>query len=586
MRPFAYCSVQVVSRRMGRGSEFWIGMLVLAAALLCFEPALAQTGLLNQGQGFMVKPMRMEGMAPAGQAIDMLLEVRNIEGTRPVVVDLRLVELSQTIDGGWRLIEPGSEDTSALLSSREWATLSADRVVVEPMAPAEITARLNVPASARGVYFAGVVAETPVPENATGITVRVRFLIPVIVNIQGRPVRQQVVLDDAAMTYKAEPGAVPTTTAHLRIENRGRTFSRVRGTLRIERESDGLWRPVTTVNVPERGIIPGVAIELGDDLRRRLPTGDYRLRGEIYVDGRRVAPIEKEIAFVGDPDADIPAYDTTLQLTPGLLDLDVAPGATRTTVVRVENPGDDPVNVAMVAAIPRVLAGVEMGDLKGVDYSAAAWTEIRPAAFTIAPGRWQNVRVVSRVPRNGAIHPHYYADLILNGTYPDGQSAGETRSTVHLANREGETIVDGIVEQLQLAEGDKPAEFIVQVRLANVGNVGVSPQARALVLNPQGRAERSVILSGDEGPLLPLGKRIFSGELSLEGLEPGYYALRAVATLVPGEETTMQHVLLIEAGESDGAPLVTLLDAATAELPGEIYLPADETIEGDAVDAE
>jgi hypothetical protein len=240
----------------------------------------------------------------------------------------------------------------------------------------------------------------------------------------------------------------------------------------------------------------------------------------------------------------------------------------------------------MAATMPRVLAGVEIGSIQGADYSAAAWTEVRPAEFTIAPGRWQNVRVVSRVPRDGAMHPHYYADLILNGTYADGQSAGETRSTVHLANREGETIVDGIVEQLQLAEGDKPAEFIVQVRLANVSNVGVSPQARALVLNPQGRVERSVLLSGDEGQLLPLGKRTFSGDLSLAGLEPGYYALRAVATLVPGEDVSMQQVLLIEAGESDAAPLVTVLDAATVELPGEISLPDDGSIEEGTGDAE
>ena len=49
--------------------------------------------------------------------------------------------------------------------------------------------RLKPPANARGYYFAGIVAETPIPENATGVVVRVRFLIPLIIEIAGAPWR-------------------------------------------------------------------------------------------------------------------------------------------------------------------------------------------------------------------------------------------------------------------------------------------------------------------------------------------------------------------------------------------------------------
>src|SRR4029078_13632569 len=127
--------------------------------------------------------------------------------------------------------------------------------------------------------------------------------------------------------------------------NEGRTFSRVRGTLRVDRENKGVWRPVTRVDVSERGVIPGATLELGDDLHRSLPSGKYRLHGELYVDGRRVSPVEKEIDFTGAPDADEVAYDTALLLTPPLVTMDVVPGASRITTLKIENPGETPVNL-------------------------------------------------------------------------------------------------------------------------------------------------------------------------------------------------------------------------------------------------
>jgi hypothetical protein len=376
------------------------------------------------------------------------------------------------------------------------------------------------------------------------------------------------------MTYLTEEGKTPTTTAHLQVTNKGQTFSRVRGKVHVEKQSDDRWRPVTRFDVNELSIIPGVTLELGQDLGRRLPSGTYRLRGELFVDGRRLPPMEKEIAFEGDPNIDALAYDTALILEPAMVEMNVAPGATRTTVVRVENPGTDPVKVQMMSRTPRGLAGVEMGELRGSDLSAEPWTEIRPAEFTIKPGRWQNVRVMSRVPREGVDHPNYYADLVLNGSYVDGQSAGETRSTVHLTNADAPSTKDAMIEQVTLAEGDTPTQFIVQMRVANVGNVHVEPTTRALLLNAQGGLVTNQALSGEEGALLPLGKRTYSATLDFAGVERGYYALRAMASLQVGYDVTKQLVLQVERGEIAGAdgekasvPQVTVVDAASVELP-------------------
>lgn len=567
----------MASRSQRSTVDLLIGLMAFAAVALAWFPASAQ--------GFMVKPMRMEVSAPAGRTIEVPLEIRNTMGSDVRVIDLRLAEISQNPDGTWRLIEPGStEDTSKLFSSLAWTSLAESTANIEPLEPAEIMVRLTPPPDARGAYFVAIVAETPAPEISEGLAVRVRFVIPVIVEIEGRPARQQVVLQDVVMNYlDGADGKAPTTTAALRIANAGRTYSRVKGYLTVERKSEERWRPVTRFEVRERAIIPGVTLELGDDLKRRLPSGDYRLRGELSVDGRRVTPVETELAFVGDPKADTLACDTALILTPGLVAMDIVPGATRTTVLRIENPGTDAVKVQMSSSTPLALGGVAMGDLLGTALSAEPWTEIVPSEFTIRPGTRQNVRVMSRVPRDGVDHGNYYGDLVLEGTYADGQSAGKTRSTVHLSFSGIASMPQAVIEQITLAESDKPAEYFVQMRLTNIGNVHLDPSARVFVLSAQNRQLRNVPLTADEGPLLPLGKRTFSAELNVEGLEPGYYALRATAKIGGEKDIAGQQIMLLEMGEgldADGkavsVPRVTLVDPATADLPEGVGLDVGE----------
>jgi hypothetical protein len=535
------------------------------------------------GQGFMVQPMGMEVTARAGQSIEVPLKIRNLAGGQAGAVDLRLVELSQGEQGSWRDIEPDSGvDTSGLSSSLAWSSLSDNRAQIAPFEPAEVMLQLRVPPSARGSYFAAIIVETPGTEGATGLELRVRFLVPVFIEIDGRPVRQRVELDDVEMVYR-DQASQPTTTAHLRVANRGKTFSRVRGELRIERENEGRWRPVTRVDIAERAIIPGITLELGGDLKRRLPSGTYRLRAELHVDGRRIAPLEKEITFEGDPDIDTLAYDTALMLTPEMVRMDVVPGATRTTALSIENPGDDPVTVRMAASTPRGLIGVEMGDLQGSALSAEPWTEIRPAQFTIRAGGRQNVRVMSRVPREGVQHANYYADMVLQGTYEDGQSAGETRSTVQLFNASLESEIDGDIEQLLLAEGDEPLRYIVQMRFANLGTVHLQPTARVVLLTPHGSGLRDVALAGEEGALLPLGKRSYGGEMDFSDIEPGYYALRSRITLTHERTITQQLILLVEseeaktaAGATTSVTRITVVDPDIHDVPDGLDEPGDE----------
>jgi hypothetical protein len=542
-----------------------VGMLFLTSAAL--------------GQGFMVKPMRMEAEVGVAQALEIPLEIRNTGLEGAVNLDVRLVELSQTPDGSWRMIEPAAAGTESPRSSLPWTTLSVDRVEIAPLEPATVTVQVRPPSAAQGGYFAAILVETPAAGNVAGVAFRTRFLIPLTVQIRGRPGRQKVALDNVAMTYEAGAPTGPTTTANLSVTNRGNTLSRIRGQLQIYKESDGKWRPVARLEFTERVILPGLTLTLAKDLERRLPSGKYRLRGELFIDGRRVAPIVKDVAFVGDPDTISVAYDTVLILTPALVDIDVAPGATRTTVVQIENPGTEPVMVHIRAATPRGLAGMDMARPNGTALSAEPWTEVRPAEFTIRPGGRRNVRVISRVPLQGLDQPHYYADLILAGQYEDGQSAGDTRSTIHLANQQVASTADGIIEQVSIAQGDDPRKYVLQMRFANLGNTHLEPSVRSVLLTPQGLFVVEAALTGEEGPLLPFGKRSYSGELDFTEVKPGYYSLRFMATIATDIEITKQEVIFVETDETVGldgtkrsVPRVAIVDTAPGEVPPESLL--------------
>lgn len=516
-----------------------VAFSALASGILSAAPASAQ--------GFMVEPMRMDISVAAGSAIEVPLSIRNTSGTGPRELELALVELSQHTNGGWSFRQTGSiAETEAQQSSLAWTSISQDKVQIAPLEPTEIMVRFQPPRNARGAYFAALLVETPAPAEGTpGVSVRMRFLIPIIIEIQGRPVRQNVQLDDLVMTYDEADGRTPTTRAHLRLTNAGETFSRVTGDLRIERRTGDRWRPVTRFETRERPIIPGVTLELGQDLERRLPSGEYRLRGELWVDGRRLPPLQREIEFEGDPNVDALAYDTELRLSPEMVQMDVVPGATRTTILRIENPGEDVVTVDLGAITPRGLMGVRLGDLVGADLSAERWTTVHPAQFSLRGGASRNVRVVSAVPPSEGLHANYYADLTLSGTYGDGQSAGTQSSVIHLVNRAAQTVKQGIVETLSLAEA-APNLFAVQARFINTGNTHAMPLARVIVTSPQGQTVRSATLTGAGGMLLPLGQRVFGGEIDFSDVEAGMYGLRAVIDLEGGDSITLQHVIEVQ----------------------------------------
>ena len=529
---------------------------ILVLALMLVLPA---SGVL--AQGFMVKPMRMEVSGQAGQNLEIPLQIRNTAGNSVGRVDVRLAGVSQHANGAWKLIEPETAESDDVgLSALPWMSLSENSVEIAPMTPAEISVLVNIPRNARGAYFAALIVETPLPEDEEGFNVRVRFLVPVIIRIEGRPVRQDVGIAAADLVFQdGSAGGPRTTLAEMWATNEGRTYSRVSGSIALDLEVEGRWRPVTRFDTVERSIIPGASINLGKDIERRLPSGSYRLRAELYVDGRRVAPLERVFDFVGDEDVDSIAYDTALLLRPEVLAIEGVPGATRTTILSIENASTDPVEIAIGPQTPVSLLGVTLAETTGVAFAATDWVEVRPSTFRLRPEGRQNVRIVSRIPEEGVSRANYYTDLVLTGRYGDGQSAGETRSLVHVANARAQSAAAGNIERLGISEADAPETFIVDTRFANTGDVHVRPKARAALISQSGMQVANVPLDGRRGPLLPVSVRDFSGEVDVSEIRPGFYTLRAIITVDGLEPMTRDSAVEISTGK-DGAARMALVE--------------------------
>jgi hypothetical protein len=237
--------------------------------------------------------------------------------------------------------------------------------------------------------------------------------------------------------------------------------------------------------------------------------------------------------------------------------------------VMIENPGDTAVDVAITVETPRPLLGAIMGETLGSDMSAAPWTEIRPSEFRLRPHGRQRVRVISKVPREELRFANYYADLILKGNYADGQSGGETRSQVWLANRDAEVAPEGIFDRLTLAEGERQSEYVVQSRYVNVGNIHVEPKVRAELVGANSFRVLETELEGASGVLLPLGLRDYGNPMDFSKVPPGDYTLRVVSALGGGSVSKELRLNVslgaVEAGKDpETAPrVVTILDAAS-----------------------
>ncbi len=501
--------------------------IIAVALLVCAGPAFGQ---------FTIEPMKVELQVTPGKIFKRLVRIRNADPNEMHTIDLRIVELTQSEEGSWAIVDPNDPNTgdvSKLSSCSSWIRMSSNSVTLNPLQYVPLELTLRVPRGIRGFYTAGILASIrPRPDLVGGVIVGVRFLVPIVVEIEGRPPRPKIEATDVGLEFVQASGAGPATTlVSMRVENSGESFSRLKPVARIWSFSGGHWRVIATTEFSETGIIPGANLKLRASLHKSLPAGKYKVAGMTYVDGRPTKRVEKEIDFAGDPQVKQVAADAPVDLDVSEMLIDGLPGATRTGTIKVFNGANETVNVRTALGLPGYLRNTVVGEIRGIDLDCTGWLRVIPEQFTLqGEGGRQNLQVIATMPSPIATHPCYYSLLALWATYPDGQGAGVTTMPICVrnVNIQSEPEAQGLRVDIQdLGQSN----FLISAQFGNFKTIHFMPiTVKAAVIPTTGAAgipRASIFLSGDPSLMLPYETRQFSGVMDFSILPADTYLLRA-----------------------------------------------------------
>jgi len=566
-----------------RPDETCGGRSVSMARIIGIIAIVLTAGSSAFGQ-FIIQPMKLEMEVNAGRRVKTRLALENLTRTDVHTVDLRLVDMSQDPNGIWQVIEPDAEitedpngarwvtvesennplrlDVSSLRSCQSWLRLDTDTVELEPLKRKEIGLQITVPPGKVGYYCAALVAQTRFRPGEEGVraSVILQFVVPIIIEVQGRVIRHKINLMDVDLQYRAQQDLTPAATlVSMGVENIGETYNRLICVTRIWGHLGGHWQRITEKRFLDTGIIPGVTLNLKEDVGRPLPSGKYKIQGVLYIDGRRDSFIEKIIDYSGDGrlrQTDL-GTDAPLTADPREITIEALPGASRGESMTLVNASEETVIVDVEVALPDEMRHAAIVDgqgrtVRGDQMSCVEWLDVSPKQLTLRGYARRNLRVMARMPRLENPFPNYFATIRLKARYPDGKDAGVTTGQIYIETRGVEA--EPRIHELQLTLGETaPERFLVTAHFANSGLSHVLPRCRGVLttldsIGP-GMIRKRLDMSGDayagSGSMLPCEKRKFAGVLDISDVAPGDYRLTAILEYGLGGSAQVQKGIAI-----------------------------------------
>jgi hypothetical protein len=524
---------------------------------------------------FIVQPMRMDLPLMPKQLFQTTLTLQSFDPNEIHSVDLTVVDLTQWEDGQWRIIEPNDTtfDRTTISSCKDWISMSNDFVQIHPVRSASVMVNVKVPIRTRGFYLAGIIASVrPREDLVSHFSVKIRFLVPIFIDVQGRPMRHEVKLKkmelEPVAAFKENPA---TTHVVMSIDNSGGTRSHLKGFAQIKGFLDGHWREITTAEFLGASIIPGAKLKLKSNIGRTLPPAKYKVGGWLYIDGRRDQRISEEIDFAGDPSIKSVAADAPIDLLPTSISINSVPGATRVSSMKVYNASDETVNVRAAVRLPQSLLGRTFGDITGDDLDCSGWLRIEPKQFSLRSHARQSIRIVSTMPNNvSAMNPGYYALLGLVSTYADGQSGGVTTAPISIINQNisVEPYVYGMSLKPALKGGN---EYYIVARYGNFGRIHFTPiSCRVAIVDTTGFPRAvAALTSRKTDMILPLEARDYSGIIDISRVPQGIYLLQSQLTYGQDQAEKVDKKIGIRVMTQGGEKVIEVVQL-TEELRGNI----------------
>jgi hypothetical protein len=538
-------------RSSNRGRQWRDAKSVIRGAGLIWIIAIGAALLVSAGPAFgqfTVQPMQLNLSVTPGKLVKSELRVVSFDPNNVHDITLSVTELTMSTSGDWEIIEPNNLkdpnspyfgfDTSKLSSCRDWISLSPNRFDLAPLGYQPIEVSLRVQHNVRGFFGAGIVVSSSAMKGRGNVDIVLRFVVPVIVEIQDRPVRPNVKATDIGMEFIPSNGELRArSVATMDVENDGGTYSELKPFVRIWSFSDGHWRVITTTDFDEKSIIPGVKIQLKQSIRKPLPSGKYKIAGILYVDGRRTKKIEKEIDYTGDQRISGVGADAPLDLEPLDLTIEGLPGASRTSTIKVINASKETVNIRTALGLQSNLQYKAMGDVKGEDLNCTSWIKVTPEQFTLrGEGGVQTLRVDCTMPETATQHPCYYTLLALWASYPDGKDAGVTTTNICVRDEQIKDVAPAaVVLKLITPQDLGESKYLIGAKFGNYGMIHFTPiKVKAGLTMPNGINRVQTFLYGNPNIMLPFEDREFSGVLDLSEVPADLYRFAAAIEYAPG----------------------------------------------------
>lgn len=548
------------------------GAGLLVRTTMLFALGVAVTAAPALAQGLLVRPSKFELSVRQQQESDIPFSVTNTASTT-VDVEVVGVLLLQGPNGNYAYAEKNKPpaDVPLTRSCVDWVSIAAPTARLAPLKEFKSAMHIAVPREARGSYASALLVRTK-PTPGSGIRFVVQIVCPFIVSISGPPAQQRIELRDGSMAFvPAVDKASATTTAGLALANTGETYERVSGEVVVLRPVGSKWKEVTRQDLVVRGFLPGSAITLTTDLKRRLPKGRFKLIGQLRVGGLPRGTVEKVIEFAGDPDVAGLVDDVTLSIDPPETTVVAGPGSRRSVLIGLTNPSEASIDLSFRAAMPSSLMGVAMGDVQGPDLSAAEWTAVSPPSLTLRPGGQRSVRVVVDAPRDTTARPSRYAIIEVDAKYADGHEV--SRQAVMVIVRDGtlQPELRALAMPLSIAH-ESGNKYAITAKFGNVGSKEFRGQATAYLRGAMGPSPCETGMTGPTDLILPLGTPQYSGVLDFGAAAAGVY--RLCAALEYGASQPAVAALTVRVTDEDKRKVVTVLQ--DQDLPAEGQPPATE----------
>lgn len=476
-----------------------------------------------------VQPLLIELTAKPGDTIPFQMQV--VPGAKPEKISLKLYKAIQQDNGDYtyKIPEPG------FFPDLAWFTIPAE-IVTSPGKPSLVKGLVKVPLNAGGTYTVAVMVESPEPEKKTGMIFTVRYAIRIHLRVERPGLRSnaEVTMFDMVRSKTGEPMLRVQARNTSRLDYATSAMITIRDSRKKLRERVEL-RPELgwSYNFSEWRLLPDSELMYTGLPKEALLPGQYELR-LFYRYGTSGQILLTKQVNIKEGDYTYPASKIKfLKINPTELDFTGKPGTSRLKAVKYENRFNKPVVVT-----------VETTDVEA-DYPYSIRNNTRleikgETKFILEPGRIATNILAVKFPQNAKIQGNYGFLRVKVYTADENKVLLEESSVILAAAVSGKYRNQAEATDVS---GDWDGEkFLVSAVIKNSGNIRITPEAKVLIRDSDGKVLEVVDL-GTEGDLkasaLPNKLVILTG--FAEHVTTGKYTVQI--TISNGEQNIGSSVL-------------------------------------------